>query len=126
VGSIQEIIDGLTAHVAVLAGDGTIGAVNAAWRRFAEANGDPGLVGTGPGADYLTACHTGDVTSRWATSRGWPATACAPCLLLLGLGLGRAEPRILERDTCPREPRTATRSLLRQAAHCPSARAEPR
>jgi diguanylate cyclase (GGDEF)-like protein len=61
VGGIQEVIDGLTAHVAVLAGDGTIEAVNTPWRRFAQQQGDGDMRGTGPGANYLTACRCGDV-----------------------------------------------------------------
>jgi diguanylate cyclase (GGDEF)-like protein len=55
---IQEVLDGLTAHVAVLDQDGTITAVNEAWRQFARDGGDPTLGATGPGVDYLAACRT--------------------------------------------------------------------
>jgi two-component system CheB/CheR fusion protein len=53
---LQAILDGLPEHVAVLEPDGTIRMVNAAWRRFALANGDPDLKATGPGCNYLAAC----------------------------------------------------------------------
>jgi two-component system CheB/CheR fusion protein len=53
---LQAILDGLPEHVAVLEADGTIRVVNAAWRRFAMANGDPELKVSGPGANYLSAC----------------------------------------------------------------------
>ncbi len=53
---LQAILDGLPEHVAVLEPDGTIRMVNAAWRRFAMANGDPDLVTSGPGCNYMAAC----------------------------------------------------------------------
>jgi two-component system CheB/CheR fusion protein len=52
---LQAVLDGLPEHVAVLDADGTIRLVNAAWKRFAQANGDPNLQRTGPGCNYLTA-----------------------------------------------------------------------
>lgn len=52
---LQHILDALEEHIAVLRRDGTILMVNAAWRRFAEANGDPHLEHSGPGNNYLTA-----------------------------------------------------------------------
>jgi two-component system CheB/CheR fusion protein len=55
---LQVILDGLPEHVAVLEPDGTIRMVNAAWRRFALANGDPELKTCGMGANYLKACGT--------------------------------------------------------------------
>jgi two-component system CheB/CheR fusion protein len=55
---LQAILDGLPEHVAVLEPDGTIRMVNAAWRRFALANGDPGLKTCGTGSNYLNACVT--------------------------------------------------------------------
>ncbi|MCU0282775.1 MAG: bifunctional diguanylate cyclase/phosphodiesterase [Candidatus Nanopelagicales bacterium] len=57
VGGIQDVLDGLAAHVAVLAADGRITLVNEAWRQFARASGDPELRATGPGVDYLAACR---------------------------------------------------------------------
>ena len=51
----RTVLDGLSAHIAVLDGSGVIVAVNEAWRGFARANGaDPGKVSEG--ANYLEAC----------------------------------------------------------------------
>jgi two-component system CheB/CheR fusion protein len=55
---LQAILDGLPEHVAVLEPDGNIRMVNAAWRRFAMANGDPELKTCGTGCNYLNACGT--------------------------------------------------------------------
>ncbi len=55
------VMDSVTAHIAVLDGDGVIRAVNEAWRRFALENGTvPGepAAKTGVGASYLDACTT--------------------------------------------------------------------
>ena len=53
----RSVLDGLSAHVAVLDGTGTIVAANVAWKEFAAANGaDPGSVSEG--ADYLRACDS--------------------------------------------------------------------
>lgn len=57
---LQAILDGLPEHIAVLAPDGTIVMVNAAWERFAKANGDPELAYSGVGRNYLDACGGGD------------------------------------------------------------------
>ena len=57
---LQSILDALPEHVAVLTNDGTIGMVNAAWRRFAQANGDPDLLHSGEGSNYLEACRVLD------------------------------------------------------------------
>ena len=54
---LQSIIDALPEHIAVLEQDGTIAMVNSSWRRFAKANGDPKLLTTGPGANYLEVCR---------------------------------------------------------------------
>ncbi|MBN2866796.1 MAG: PAS domain-containing protein [Thiotrichales bacterium] len=59
---LQAILDALPEHVAVLTTDGTIGMVNAAWKRFAKANGDPDLLHSGEGANYLEACRVLDQT----------------------------------------------------------------
>jgi two-component system CheB/CheR fusion protein len=53
---LQAVLDGLPEHVAVLDLDGTIRLVNAAWKRFARANGDPDLKFSGPGSNYLSVC----------------------------------------------------------------------
>jgi two-component system, chemotaxis family, CheB/CheR fusion protein len=55
---LQAIIDALPEHIAVLDHMGTIVLVNAAWRRFAQANGDEALKFCGPGSNYLGACKT--------------------------------------------------------------------
>src|SRR5215217_6976652 len=52
----RSVLDGLSAHVAVLDEAGTIVAANGAWKAFAQANGgDPRTVSEG--ADYLGACE---------------------------------------------------------------------
>ncbi len=56
---LQSIIDALPQHIAVLEVDGIISMVNAAWIRFARANGDRDLVRSGPGANYFDACQPG-------------------------------------------------------------------
>ncbi len=58
----SQILDALDEHVALLAEDGTIVQVNAAWERFAQANGDPDLWLTGPGVNYLDVCRRGAQT----------------------------------------------------------------
>lgn len=55
---LQSIMDALPEHIAVLEQDGTIAMVNSSWKRFAKANGDPELLSTGPGSNYLEACRT--------------------------------------------------------------------
>jgi signal transduction histidine kinase len=53
----RSVLDGLSAHVAVLDGSGTIVAANEAWKAFAGANGAvPARVSEG--ADYLGACDS--------------------------------------------------------------------
>lgn len=54
---LQAIIDALPEHVAVVDPVGVICMVNAAWRRFARANGDPDMVRTGVGVNYLGVCQ---------------------------------------------------------------------
>lgn len=57
-GLAQDVLDALPLEVVILDADGRIVAVNAAWRRFAAANGWP--AGTRPeGLSYLGACETG-------------------------------------------------------------------
>lgn len=61
---LQNIIDALAEHIAVLSPEGRILTVNAAWRQFACDNGDPTLVHSGPGVNYLQICQSvhGDET----------------------------------------------------------------
>ncbi len=56
VSRLQHIIDALGEHIAVLNSAGVITLVNTAWRKFAEANGDPLLTHSGPGVNYLEVC----------------------------------------------------------------------
>jgi PAS domain S-box-containing protein len=54
---LRDVLDSLSAHIAVLDAHGTVLLVNNAWRRFAEQNdGADRLVGVG--ANYLTACQS--------------------------------------------------------------------
>lgn len=60
---LQAALDALSAHLALLSADGTILAVNEAWRAFGRANGyDP--PGGGVGTNYLAACDGGDPDGR--------------------------------------------------------------
>jgi two-component system CheB/CheR fusion protein len=59
---LQDVLDALPEHVAVLDCDGTIVMVNAAWIRFAKANGDSDLKHSGVGANYLHACAASPTT----------------------------------------------------------------
>jgi two-component system CheB/CheR fusion protein len=53
---LQQVLDALPAHVAVLNFDGTIAMTNEAWNRFAIANGDVNLEHSGVGCNYLSVC----------------------------------------------------------------------
>lgn len=55
---LQNVLDALPEHVAVLDSTGVIIMVNAAWINFAKANGDPDLQHSGIGTNYLDACTT--------------------------------------------------------------------
>lgn len=55
----NDILDSLTANVAVLDARGTIVRVNAAWRRFAEENRRPEEAGDFVGQSYFEACKCG-------------------------------------------------------------------
>ncbi|MBK8538377.1 MAG: PAS domain-containing protein [Candidatus Competibacteraceae bacterium] len=52
---VKDILDSLSAHIAVLDTQGTITLINAAWRQFAEQNG--GNVSCQVGANYLEVCR---------------------------------------------------------------------
>ncbi len=58
------ILNALTVHLAVLDANGTIIAVNDAWREFARSNGDPELRATGIGVNYFSVC--GHAAGDWA------------------------------------------------------------
>jgi diguanylate cyclase (GGDEF)-like protein len=53
----RAVLSSLTSHIAVLDRAGNIIAVNLAWERFAQENGDPLLSGTGVGTNYLEECQ---------------------------------------------------------------------
>jgi two-component system CheB/CheR fusion protein len=57
---LQSIVDALPEHVAVVDTTGTITLVNAAWCRFARANGDKDLLHSGIGINYLDVCRAGN------------------------------------------------------------------
>lgn len=63
---LSDVLDSMTAHIAVLDGAGAITLVNAAWRRFAEQNG--GGVDCQPGTDYLAVCRRAAVGGDDATA----------------------------------------------------------
>ncbi len=58
-GVLQDVIDALSAHIAVLDSDGFIVAVNTAWREFADSNGGR-LPRHGVGMNYLTLSRPSD------------------------------------------------------------------
>ncbi len=70
---LQSILDALPEHIAVLDHTGVIVMVNAAWQRFARANGDKTLQHSGVGVNYLDICQAGspcDETDIGAVYRG--------------------------------------------------------
>jgi PAS domain S-box-containing protein len=54
---LRDVLDSLTAHIAVLDAHGTVLLVNNAWWRFAEQNGGADRL-VGVGTNYLTACQS--------------------------------------------------------------------
>ncbi len=64
VSRLQHIIDSLSEHIAVLNSHGIITLVNMAWRRFASENGDPEMLRSGPGINYLEVCTSVDTSER--------------------------------------------------------------
>lgn len=66
---LQTIMDALPEHIAVVDPTGIIVMINAAWRRFARANGDVELTHSGIGTNYLDVCQAsnsddGEVATR--------------------------------------------------------------
>jgi two-component sensor histidine kinase len=53
----RSVLDALAAHIAVLDAQGTIVAVNEAWRRFGREHYAPSFVWTGVGLNYLQVCQ---------------------------------------------------------------------
>ncbi len=110
----QHVLDALVSHVAVLDHAGTIVAVNAAWRTFAEANAAPHADPhdrTGIGTSYLDICHQASGPSSEesaAVAAGITAVLREslprfeldyPCPGRGGSGSGRARSRWAGRDT---------------------------
>ncbi|MBE7556835.1 MAG: PAS domain S-box protein [Anaerolineales bacterium] len=64
----RAILNSLDVHIAVLDKEGIIVAVNEGWERFAKANGDPELLHTGVGVNYLDVCRraSGDLLAQAA------------------------------------------------------------
>jgi len=56
---VRAVFDADDAHMAVIDPDGTILEVNAAWRRFAQANGGGGRSTCDVGANYFRQCIAG-------------------------------------------------------------------
>ncbi len=67
---LQRILDSMSEHIAVLDTTGRILMVNAAWNRFAQANGDPNQRASSVGVNYLSACasRTGQQSPSAATA----------------------------------------------------------
>lgn len=55
-GRLQEVVDGLPDSIAVLDEAGQILMVNRAWNQFGEGNGNPNMIHSGPGTNYLDIC----------------------------------------------------------------------
>jgi len=53
----SAVLDALVSNIAVVDEEGTITHVNDSWMRFARENGDPRLLSTGVGINYLSVCH---------------------------------------------------------------------
>jgi len=65
----RDVLDSLVSPTAVLDADGSIVAVNRAWRRFGEdAGADPGAAG--PGANYLEVCERSATLEALAAAEG--------------------------------------------------------
>lgn len=65
---LKDVLDSLSAHIAVLDANGIITLINAAWRRFAEQNGGvaaPCQVGS----DYLAACRNAVIHQNCADAQ---------------------------------------------------------
>jgi two-component system, sensor histidine kinase and response regulator len=68
-----SVFDSLSEHIAVLDASGVIVSVNQAWRRYAEANGDPTSAHTAVGTNYLEVCRRSE--ERGVTAEAQRASA---------------------------------------------------
>ncbi len=68
VSRLQSIIDALAEHIVVLNSRGVITLVNTSWRQFATDNGDPDLLHSGPGVNYLDTCQDLHATADTSAS----------------------------------------------------------
>ncbi len=57
----RAVLDSLVSNIAVVDAEGTIIYVNASWRQYARENGDPQLVSTGVGVNYLSVCRRAEM-----------------------------------------------------------------
>ncbi len=57
---LQAVLDSLPEHIAEVSSEGVITLINRAWRQFAADNGDPQLVASGLGSNYLEICRNSD------------------------------------------------------------------
>ena len=95
----EDILNSLTAHVAVLDEQGIIIEVNDAWRRFGRENGAPADANDFVGTNYLEVCAT-------AARLGGDALSCETVEGLRELLAGRRETFVLEYPChSPTEPR---------------------
>ena len=82
------ILDSLSAHVAVLDGDGKIVAVNQAWLRFAAENGGETLLAHPIGTDYLAICLA---AADPLVANPWAAEALAAWTGIAAVLAGRSD-----------------------------------
>jgi PAS domain S-box-containing protein len=105
---LRDVLDSLTAHIAVLDAHGTVLLVNNAWRRFAEQNGGADRL-VGVGANYLTACQNaieqGDTLAQAALQGIRAVDERRTAGLWLGIPLSCADRVPLVRDARSRPER---------------------
>ena len=68
----RSVLNSLPANIAILKADGKIQAVNEAWQRFAQANGDPPASAVDRGADYLEVCRQASAAGPWMPKKRLP------------------------------------------------------
>ena len=70
----HEVLNTLHQHTAVIRADGIIITVNTAWDNFARDNGDPALIATSVGTDYLAVCRRAVEANSPALRQRWTAS----------------------------------------------------
>lgn len=81
---LQRILDAMAEHIAVLDSAGRITLVNAAWKRFAQANGDPQLRTCAVGTNYLSVCRSDGAGPSGTADQDTAAAAEAGLRAVLG------------------------------------------